>query len=205
MAFFHFLLVLLLSLFATAAPTVDIAGLSTSAEKSLNPRQIVADGTFVNCCTNCGGAYDYTTFWTVFDDFCTWAGNGMELWTSQEYYTDTYYCKSDPCIHLLVQYTCGSPRVSSLDYWGCMGHFSFAIEPEDNCGGPPYPGARVESPDHCWIFQATADTFATSSAVSNIALECDDSGRWCHLPGSDNATLPVPEHEWGSTIRPSLS
>ncbi|KAK3712570.1 hypothetical protein LTR37_009013 [Vermiconidia calcicola] len=145
-----------------------------------------------------------TDVMAVFDDFCTWAGNGMELWTSQEYYTDTYYCKSDPCIHLLVQYTCGSPRVSSLDYWGCMGHFSFAIEPEDNCGGPPYPGARVESPDHCWIFQATADTFATSSAVSKVALECDDSGRWCHLPGSDNATLPVPEHEWGSTIRPSL-
>ena len=58
----------------------------------------------------------------VFNDFCDWAGNGMELWTDQTYYTGDYYCAAGApiCIHLLITYMCGDGSAYPLDYNGCM-------------------------------------------------------------------------------------
>ena len=59
---------------------------------------------------------------TVFNDFCTWAGNGLELWTGQTYSTGSYYCQpgAKSCINLSVQYLCGDGSAYSVTYAGCM-------------------------------------------------------------------------------------
>ena len=63
----------------------------------------------------------------VFDDFCTWAGAGLQLWTQDTYYTNDYYCRDswdpDVCIHLQVQYeghaANGDGNAGVMDYNGC--------------------------------------------------------------------------------------
>lgn len=93
-----------------------------------------------------------------------------------------------------------------------QGYFMYAIYPRDVCGGGPYPGAHIESPDLQWIFQASefhhdkhrgrwtlhlqCELAADAPETSTIADEdllCEN-GPWYRL-ANPNVTLPT--HTFG--------
>ena len=83
----------------------------SSAAHHLEPRQIIEANPTVQCCESCKGRYGAQAFSASFNDLCTWAGNGLELVTTQKYYTENYYCPSpldaSVCMHLMIQFNCG--------------------------------------------------------------------------------------------------
>ncbi|KAK3053066.1 hypothetical protein LTR09_005692 [Extremus antarcticus] len=167
---------------------------------TLDTRQIITANPSISCCESCTGAFDQTTYMNVFDDFCGWANLGLELWTTQTYNTGTFYCTpgSGHCIQLAMTYECEDPTTGDVDYSGCMGYFEYAINP-DYCGGPLYRGARIKTSDGCYVFQATGSTPVPAGNVL-MALDCDDSGRWCRSPIL-NTTIMVPEHVWEEYVQ----
>lgn len=99
---------------------------SLTPKQPLSSRQIITAGASVSCCEICAAAYDYSTFWQAFDNLCTWAGKGLELWSTQTYFTGNYYCpaNSEVCMHMEIQFLCfkenGNGYAMQVDYEGCI-------------------------------------------------------------------------------------
>lgn len=93
------------------------------------------DGYYTTCCADCAGRYGWFTYDHAFDDLCTWLSGGHNLWTTEVYASQNYYCNpswnGNVCIRLWIQYFCGGTYeapVSAanpagpmpINYAGCM-------------------------------------------------------------------------------------